>query len=97
MKITIGADEEADILIFTRSTVGADFHILDESKKDLVPNVSVKHTGADDDAAPPTRYHLTAPGKIQGPVTFKVKGTSTGSMFSSTERYLVVSNVNKKD
>ena len=95
MKITIGADEEADILIFTRSAVGADFHILDESKKDLVPNASVKHT-SNDEASPPTKYHMTAPGKIQGPVTFRVKGTSTGSMFSSTERYLVVSNVNKK-
>lgn len=57
--------------------------------------MSIKHTGGADDSCPSSKVHLTATGKIQGPCFFKVKG-STGSMFSSTEKFLVVSNISPK-
>ncbi len=93
--MTIGADEEADVWIYTRSTTGADFSIVDEYKKELVPSTHAKHpSGVDDVNDAPSRFHLTVTGKIRGPKTIKVKAKS-GSMFSYTEKFLVVTYVGK--
>lgn len=95
-KITIGANEEADIWIYTGSTNGASFQVLDENKRDLTPVMTAKHT-ADAADNTPTKTHLTATGKISGPLNVKVKGTSdSGGYFSSAENFLVVCNVSKK-
>lgn len=97
-KVEIGEGEEAEIGVYTRSTEGAEFHILDEGKKDLVPVVKVKHGSSDADSAP-TKIDLTVTGKIQGPNTVKVKGIAFGggSMFATSQNYLVVSSITKKD
>lgn len=95
-KFVIKADEEADVWVYTRAIGGAQFTIQDESKKDLVPPTNVKHNGSTSEAiGPSTKVQLTATGKIQGPCVLKVKGTS-GSMFSSTEIYLVTCSVSPK-
>eukprot|EP00551_Chaetoceros_affinis_P005848 CAMPEP_0203683444 /NCGR_PEP_ID=MMETSP0090-20130426/47525_1 /ASSEMBLY_ACC=CAM_ASM_001088 /TAXON_ID=426623 /ORGANISM="Chaetoceros affinis, Strain CCMP159" /LENGTH=511 /DNA_ID=CAMNT_0050552591 /DNA_START=261 /DNA_END=1797 /DNA_ORIENTATION=+ len=95
-KYEIKADEEADVWIYTRSKIGANFQILDENKVELTPVMSCKMLDSHTDA-PPTKVHLTATGKVIGPKVIKVKGSSTGSMFSSSETFLVVCTISKKN
>lgn len=95
-KLTIGANEEADIWVYTRSVEGAEFHVLDDNKRELVPVQMVKHTGGDEFCLP-TRTQLTVTGKIAGPLVVKIKGVNNGGgMFSSSVPFLVVCNVSKK-
>ena len=99
-KITLAADEELDVWIYTRSAAGANFHILDENKREMTPVQLVQHKteiAEEGKDGMSTRVHLTVTGKVSGPGTFKVKGVSTSSMFSSYEVFLVVCNVGKKN
>ena len=95
-KVVIHQGEEADIWIYTQGLVGAQFHIYNEDKVDLITPMTVKSDG-NGGSSSPTKVCLTTGGKIAGPMTIKVKGISIGgSMFSSTENFLVVSDVTKK-
>jgi hypothetical protein len=94
-KIELKADEEVDLLVFTRSKSGAEFTLMDGRKNNVSPPMTVTHTGEVGDKHPPTKMNLT-PMKISGPMSLKVKASSSGSMFSSTENFLVVGRVYKK-
>jgi len=92
--ITLEEGEEIDVHIHTRAVTGAVFNITESSsKKVIVEDTTVQHTVPHDvelNSESPCDVHLTAEtGRIKGPMTIKVKGTSLGGMLG-TENFMVV-------
>lgn len=86
-----------DITIYTRSTAGAKFCVVDaKTKAEIIPNVEIKHTGGETDKDMPTHKYLTGETKIQGPVSVKVKADSNAGRFA-THNFLAVFTVYRKD
>jgi len=83
----VGPNENLDIEVYTRSTAGAKFTIM-EDKTELCPSVEVKHTGTDDPTEKPTWRKITS-SRIQGPRKVKVKADSNAGRFSR-HNYLLV-------
>jgi len=89
--VDIAAGEKVDISVFTRSTYGATFQVLDASKKVVVLDVDVIHTGgADPDKDAPTKVTLST--GLAGPGKFKIKGSSKVSRMTS-DNFFIVCNV----
>ena len=76
--------------VWTRSTAGAAFSIVDhnDKKKTILPKVEVKHTGGEDENAHPTCCKVTIE-RIAGPVHIKLKADSHAGRFSC-HNYLAV-------
>jgi len=94
LTITLKEGEEVDVHVHTRAVTGATFNITESSsKKIIVEDTTVKHTVPDNaelNSELPTGVHLTAEtGRIKGPKTIKVKGTSMGGMLG-TENFMVI-------
>jgi hypothetical protein len=93
-KYDIGAGEELEVSIYTRSISGAKFTIVDANDKSAVPWVSdvvVKHDGTGDAEEPPSHKVINTT-TIKGPASVKVKVESIGSRWS-TQNMLVVFSV----
>ena len=91
----VGANEEVDVLVYTRGTSGATFSISDKDHKGktFVEGVDVVHKGkADDENETPTSVMITSSGRISGPSHIKIKADSKSGRFAKTETYLVVLN-----
>jgi len=85
--VEVASNETLDIEVFTRSTAGAKFTILEE-KKEICPTVEVKHHGTEDTMEPPTFKKITSE-RIQGPRKVKIKADSNAGRFSR-HNYLLV-------
>lgn len=89
--VEISADEKMDIYIFTRSTYGATFSVQDGSKKTVVPEKDIIHTGGEDvDTEMPTKVTLAE--SLAGPGKFKIKATAKATRMTS-DYFFVVCNV----
>ena len=95
-KIDLKAGEECDLLVHTRAMIGANFKVTDVKKNPLAPQMNAKHSGTADGTEMPTRIHLTASGRISGPVIIRVKAESLGGGVMSTEKFLLVGRIYKK-
>eukprot|EP00555_Chaetoceros_dichaeta_P003209 CAMPEP_0198249898 /NCGR_PEP_ID=MMETSP1447-20131203/1271_1 /TAXON_ID=420782 /ORGANISM="Chaetoceros dichaeta, Strain CCMP1751" /LENGTH=431 /DNA_ID=CAMNT_0043934631 /DNA_START=128 /DNA_END=1420 /DNA_ORIENTATION=+ len=79
-------NEELDVHVYTRAVTGAKFTLTElPSRKSLVEETTVVHTGGEDGGDPldktlmPTTVHLTGEGgRIKGPMKLRVKGQSKG-------------------
>lgn len=91
----MGPSETLDIEVFTRSTAGAKFTILDDHKKELCPTVEVKHNGTDDTSELPTSAKITSI-RIEGPRKVKIKADSNAGRFSRHNYLLVFYHYKKK-
>jgi len=89
-------DEELEVSIHTRSTVGAKWTVHDAKNKNgtkWANEITVKHN-SDNLELPPTEVVLTHGRRIKGPASVAVKGDSLGSRFSTrTANFLVVMSV----
>jgi len=86
--IQIDAGEKVEIEVFTRSTVGAKFTVLDANVNNVVsPEMLVKHTGTDHEKEFPTGLKIT-PDPISGPKNIKVKAESTSGSKKQTYMYV---------
>mmetsp|Transcript_22498 Transcript_22498/g.53093 ORF Transcript_22498/g.53093 Transcript_22498/m.53093 type:complete len:461 (-) Transcript_22498:445-1827(-) len=88
------AGEELDVVVYTRSNIGATFTISDAKNKAgqvLASNVHIKHHGEDLDKLP-SNVTLTKQ-TIKGPASVEVKAKSLGSRFAGSTNYLVVFSV----
>jgi len=95
-KIDLKAGEECDLFVHTRAMIGANFKVTDVKKNPLAPQMNAKHSGTADVTEMPTRIHLTASGRISGPVIIRVKAESLGGGVMSTEKFLLVGRIYKK-
>lgn len=88
--VEIPAGQFVEVQVWTRSTTGAAFAVVDfnDKKKTIVPSTEVKHEGTDEVDEKPTRTIITK-NRIAGPVHVKVKAESHAGRFS-THNYLVV-------
>ena len=90
--VEVAAGESLQVTVFTRSTAGATFSLLDadNSKKVIngIENILVKHPGTDDPTEKPTEKHLHEQ-YIKGPIKVKVKSDSKAGRFS-TQNFLLV-------
>jgi len=97
LNLTIAKGEELEINVYTRGTSGANFLVSESpSKKTIVEEVAVIHTGVDgsdpnDLTMMPTSVTLTEGGRIKGPLSVRIKGQTKGGVFGS-ESFLVVAN-----
>lgn len=82
MEITEG--ESLEIIIWTRSTVGAKFSIVDQDKNlpNWVTDMEVKHTGGSEPSDKPSEITLTK-ARIVGSAKIKVKASSNAGRFTS--------------
>lgn len=85
--------EELNVTVFTRSTTGAKFTVVDaHGNTTYAYNVTVKHH-SDDEKKLPSNVSVTK-ANIKGPASVKVKAESMGSRFvTSASNYLVVFSV----
>ena len=87
--VEIPQGESLEVTVFTRSTSGAAFSILDpKSKKNILEGVEVKHNGTSETEMP-TSVILNKEMRIHGPRTCKVRVNGHGSRLS-VHNYLVV-------
>lgn len=88
--LEIKEGEFVEVEVWTRSTAGAAFTIVDgtDKKKTINPKVDVKHEGSGDEKESPTCRQLNKE-RIAGPVGIKVKAESYAGRFSC-HNYLVV-------
>lgn len=87
--VEIPQGESLEVTVFTRSTSGAAFSILDpKSKKNILEGVEVKHNGTSETEMP-TSVILNKEARIHGPRTCKVRVNGHGSRLS-VHNYLVV-------
>lgn len=88
--VDVQPDETLEVKVYTRSTAGATFTLMDENKTTtFVDSVDVTHAGPTDaDTALPTNIVLNE-GAISGPIRLKIKADSKASRFS-THNYLLV-------
>lgn len=93
--VEVAASETLDIEVYTRSTAGAKFTILDDAKKEVCPTVEVKHGGTDDTSEPPTFQKITS-NRIEGPRKVKVRADSNAGRFSRHNYLLVFYHYKKK-
>ena len=86
----ITANEELEISIYTRSTSGAKFTVVDtlQGKAPCVENALVKHAGTESVEEIPTFMTITEE-KIIGPASVKLKADSIAGRWS-THNFLVV-------
>ncbi|CAJ1950039.1 unnamed protein product [Cylindrotheca closterium] len=88
----IAAGEQVDITIYTRSKLGANFCVVDgKTKKEILPNVEVKHTGGESLSDLPTCKKFTEE-RLVGPMSIKVKADSNAGRFT-THNFLAVFSV----
>mmetsp|Transcript_8919 Transcript_8919/g.13717 ORF Transcript_8919/g.13717 Transcript_8919/m.13717 type:complete len:384 (-) Transcript_8919:107-1258(-) len=91
-KTEVEEGEEVEVFIWTRSSYGGKFSIVDQDKastKVYAPEVEVKHVKLTEDMSEnPTSKSLTPTGRIVGPASIKVKADSNGGRFAS-EKFLV--------
>jgi len=93
-KYDIGAGEELQVSVYTRSVSGAKFTLVEASSKHAAPWVSdvvLTHTGTGDTEEPPSHKTLNDT-PIKGPASVKVKIDAIGSRWS-TQNMLVVFSV----
>ena len=92
----VGAEEEIEISVYTRSQAGAKFTITDvaHSHAPWVENFEVKHSGPDDPDSQPTHMVITKE-KISGPIHLKVKADSNAGRWS-THNYVIAFSVYRK-
>jgi hypothetical protein len=81
--VEIHANESLDVAVYTRSTSGAKFTVLDNDKKPIADPVEV--TGATN------KHTITTTGHIKGPAIVQVKCESHASRFSRQHFLLVFS------
>jgi len=94
-KFDLKPDEEAELWVYTRSSTGASFRVVDAATKaPLCPPKTIIHSGANDDNVQPTKMQLTAM-RVSGVGEVKFKAENLKTRMSS-ESYLVVANVYKK-
>ena len=86
----IAAGEELEISIYTRSTAGAKFTVVDSqhAKAPWVENFQVVHSGTDDMNETPSHMVITKE-HIVGPANVKVKADSNAGRWS-THNFLIV-------
>lgn len=90
--LDISAKEFVEVEVWTRSTAGASFAIVDhnDKKTTFLPKQDVKHSGSgDDEKEHPTKCILTTRERLAGPLHIKVKADSYAGRFSC-HNYLVV-------
>lgn len=93
-KYDVGPGEELEVSIYTRSTSGAKFTLVDSNSKLAAPwasDVEVVHSGSGDPEELPTHKTINTT-YIRGPASVKVKAESIGSRWS-THNFLVVFSV----
>eukprot|EP00554_Chaetoceros_debilis_P005575 CAMPEP_0194073872 /NCGR_PEP_ID=MMETSP0149-20130528/1102_1 /TAXON_ID=122233 /ORGANISM="Chaetoceros debilis, Strain MM31A-1" /LENGTH=425 /DNA_ID=CAMNT_0038753923 /DNA_START=214 /DNA_END=1491 /DNA_ORIENTATION=+ len=95
LKFTLEDNEEVDIYVYTKAIDGANFRIMNSSKKELAPSMKVKHTGSTSDKEQASVIHLNPAGRVSGVKEIKIKAESLKTRMSS-EAYLVVVNFYKK-
>lgn len=96
--VKVEANEELEVIVYTRGTTGAKFSLVDKDNKSkkFVDEVVVVHDGkANDEHEPPTIKVITS-SNISGPAHVKVKADSKSGRFSGSEAYLLVLNFHKK-
>lgn len=88
--LELSAGEFVECEVWTRSTAGGGFSIVDHNDKKTVinPKVEVKHAGTDDVSESPTCILLNKE-RIAGPAHIRVKAESNAGRFSC-HNYLVV-------
>jgi hypothetical protein len=88
--LEIQGGEFVEVEVWTRSTAGAAFTIVDgtDKKKTINPKVEVRHEGAGDESESPTCCQLNKE-RIAGPIGIKVKAESHAGRFSC-HNYLIV-------
>jgi len=92
--VPLKANEKMEIIIFTRSTSGGKFTVVDADNNDsvLFEAKNVKHTGGSDlKVDPPTR--VTIAENVQGPCKVKVKVVSASGRFSSGGSFLIIGKI----
>ncbi len=98
-KLTINADEEVDLSIYTRATSGASFSVINaDTKEQLIPKVDAIHQGLSGERHSPSSFHLTPAGRLSGTsgaLNLKIKGEAYKTKVSS-ESFLLVANIYKK-
>lgn len=71
------------VTVFTRSTSGAAFQLMDADSKTVVQSQSVEVIHGDEKSIAPTRHILNPDEKVKGPIKLKVKADSNASRFST--------------
>lgn len=86
----IQAGEFVEVMVWTRSTMGGAFTIVDQNdkKKVYVDKTEVKHTGKGEDTEMPTCVTMTEE-RITGPKHIKVKADSHAGRFTC-HNFLIV-------
>lgn len=82
--IEVAAGEFVEIHVWTRSTMGAAFTVVDHDNKKTVyiDKIEVKHAGKGEETENPTSVLLTGKGRVAGPKHIKVKADSHAGRFT---------------
>jgi len=93
--IKMQANEELEVIIYTRGLTGALFTVSDKDSKSSFGSVKVKHNGTNEEKESPTSVSITNT-RIPGPANVKVRAESNSGRFSGVEKFLIVFNFYKK-
>lgn len=96
--VKVEANEELEVVVYTRGTTGAKFTIADKDKKSKTfgDMVEVVHDGKPDDVHEAPTIKTITSSKIEGPAHVKIKAESKSGRFAGSEAFLLVLNFHKK-